>query len=161
MNYDSEFKEIGKKMPYSVPDGYFDGITETTLDKIRHRDKIRRKKILIWRSMAIAASLTALITTAYLLINFLQPEKTRQAAQNIIAKPQTEIQNEVSGQVKESLPGEGYDDDKQIEIKTVNGTMEEVGIADLLTSITGEELLELAAMLNSDMFMNETENILQ
>jgi hypothetical protein len=76
MNYDSEFKEIGKKMPYSVPDGYFDGITETTLDKIRQREKIRRKKILIWRSMAIAASLTALITTAYLLINFLQPKKT-------------------------------------------------------------------------------------
>jgi hypothetical protein len=39
--------------------------------------------------------------------------------------------------------------------------MEEEGIADLLTSITGEELLELAAMLTSDIFMNETENILQ
>ena len=34
MIFDSEFKQVGKKMPYDVPDGFFEGITEKTLELV-------------------------------------------------------------------------------------------------------------------------------
>ena len=148
-------------MPYSVPDGFFDRITEKTLNEARQREKARRKYVLIWRSMAIAASLTALIVTGYLLINLLPPGKTGQTAQNITAGPQNEVQNGELGIVIDTLPVKEDYDNKENEANTVNGITNEEGIDDVLSSLTNEELMELAAMLISDMFMEETDNILQ
>lgn len=148
-------------MPYTVPDGFFEGITEKTLEKARQREKARRKYILIWRSMAIAASLTALIVTGYLLINLLPLRDTGQTAQNINAGPQIEVQNEELAEVKDSLPVKEDFDNNESEATTTIEEMDEEGINDLLTSLTNEELMELAAMLYSDMFIEETENNLQ
>jgi len=161
MNYDSEFQEVGKKMPYSVPDGFFDRITEKTLDEAILREKIRRKHILIWRTMAIAASLTALIAIGYLLINFLPPGKTEQTAQNMTSGLQEEVKNEEFREVINSMSVKNDYDSTITESKTVNGGMDEEEINDVLNSLTNEELMELAAILKSDMFIEETDNILQ
>lgn len=161
MTCNSEFQEVGKKMPYTVPDGFFDGITEKTLEKARQREKARRKYVLIWRSMAIAASLTALIVTGYLLINLLPPGKTGQTAQNITARPQNEVQNGELAEVKDTLPVKEEFNNNESEATTTTEEIYDEGINDLLTSLTNEELMELAAMLASDMFMEETDNILQ
>lgn len=161
MTYNSDLKDVGKKMPYSVPPGFFEGITEKTLEKARQRETARRKHVLIWRSIAIAASLTVLIVTGYLLINVLPKENTEQAAQNIVAGPQNELQNGELAEVIDTLTGKKVFDNKETEIKTVKGIQDEEGINDVLSSLTNEELIELAAMLASDMFMEETENYLQ
>lgn len=161
MAYNSEFQEVGKKMPYTAPDGFFNGITEKTLEKARHREKARRKYVLIWRSTAIAASLTAFIVAGYLLINLLPPGNTEQTAQNINVETPIEVQNEELAEVKDTLPVKGYFDNNESEATTTTEEMDQEGINDLLTSLTNEELMELAAMLYSDMFMEETDNILQ
>jgi len=161
MTYNSDFQEAGKKMPYSVPPGFFEGITEKTLEKARQREKVRRKHVLIWRSMAIAASLTVLIVTGYLLINVLPKENTGQAAQNIGAGPQYDVQNGELAEVMDTVPVKEAFNNKETEIKTVNGVQDEEGINDVLSSLSNEELSELAALLASDMFMEETENNLQ
>ena len=161
MNYDSEFQEVGKKMPYSVPDGFFDRITEKTLDEALRREKIRRKHILIWRTMAIAAFLTALIAIGYLLINFLPPGKTEQTAQNMTSGLQEEVKNEEFREVINSMPVKNDYDSTITESKTVNGAIDEEEINDVLNSLTNEELMELAVILKSDMFIEETDNILQ
>ena len=160
MNNDFEFQEVGKKMPYSVPDGFFDGITEKTLDKARLREKARRKYVLIWRSMAIAASLTAFIVAGYLLFNFSPSEKTGQTARNTSTIMQDELKNEEFKEAINILPEKG-DNNIKTASKPINGSIEEEGINDLLISLTDEELLELAAILKSDMFLEETDNILQ
>jgi hypothetical protein len=148
-------------MPYSVPDGFFNRITEKTLVEARLREKARRKHILIWRSMAIAASLTALIATGYLLINFLQPGKTEQAVQNMNSGLQEEVKIEEFREVTDSIPVKNDYADKITESKSTNRSMDEEGINDVLTSLTDEELLELAALIKSDMFIEETDNNLQ
>jgi len=148
-------------MPYSVPDGFFDRITEKTLDEAILREKIRRKHILIWRTMAIAASLTALIAIGYLLINFLPPGKTEQTAQNMTSGLQEEVKNEEFREVINSMSVKNDYDSTITESKTVNGGMDEEEINDVLNSLTNEELMELAAILKSDMFIEETDNILQ
>lgn len=148
-------------MPYSVPDGFFDRITEKTLVEARLREKARRKHIIIWRSMAIAASLTALIAIGYLLINLLQPGKTGQAVQNMTSGLQEEVINEEFREVKDSMPVKNDYADKITESKSTNRSMDDEGINDVLTSLTDEELLELAAIFKSDMFIEETDNNLQ
>jgi len=161
MTYNSDFQEVGKKMPYSVPPGFFEGITDKTLEKACQREKARRKLILIWRSMAIAASLTVLIITGYLLINVLPKKNAEQAAQNSGAGPKDKVQNVELAVVIDTLPVKKDFDNKETEINTINGILDEEGINDVLSSLTNEELMELAAMLASDMFMEETENNLQ
>lgn len=161
MIYDPEFKQVGKKMPYCVPDGFFDGITEKTLDEARQREKSRRKYVLIWRSMAIAASLTALVAAGYLLINLLPPGNTGHNVQNITSGLQDEFKNEEFKEVINTTPAEINYDNNNTESKTITGSVDDDGINDVLTSLTREELLELAAMLTSDMFIEETDNFLQ
>lgn len=148
-------------MPYSVPDGFFDMITEKTLEEARLREKSRRNHILIWRYMAIAASLTALITTGYLLINFLQSGKTEQAVKNMTSVLQEEVKNEEFREVTDSMPVKNYNYDTISESKAINGSVDDKGINDVLTSLTDEELLELAVIIKSDMFLEETDNTLQ
>ena len=111
--------------------------------------------------MAIAASLTALIVTGYLLINLLLPGNTEQAAQNISAGPQIGVQNEELAEVEDTLVVKEDFDNNENEATTTTEEMDEEGINDVLTALTNEELMELAAMLTSDLFMEETENILQ
>ena len=161
MNYDSEFKQVGKKMPYYVPNGFFEGITEKTLDEARLREKSRRKYVLLWRSMAIAASLTALVAAGYLLINLLPPGKTGHNVQNITSGLQDEFKNEEFKEVISTMPEEINYDNNNTESETNSGSVNDDEINDMLTSLTREELLELAAMLTSDMFIEETDNFLQ
>ena len=148
-------------MPYSVPDGFFDRITERTLEEARLREKSRRKHVLIWRSMAIAASLTALIAIGYLVINLLKPGNTGQAVQNMTSGLQEEVKIEEFREVTDSIPVKNDYADKNTESKSTNRSMNEEGINDVLTSLTDEELLELAAIIKSDMFIEETDNNLQ
>lgn len=148
-------------MPYSVPDGFFDRITEKTLDEIRLREKARRKYVLIWRSMAIAASLTALVAAGYLLLNLSPLGKTGQTAQKITPGLHEEAENGKFSEVISTIPAKKNDDNNKTESEAINGSMNDEGISDVLTSLTNEELLELAAMLKSDMFIEETENILK
>jgi len=148
-------------MPYSVPDGFFDSITEKTLEEALLREKSRRKHFLIRHSMAIAASLTALIATGYLIISLLQSGKTGQDVQNITSVLHEEVKNEEFREVIDSIPVKNEYDDTVAESKAMNGPVDDEGLNEVLTSLTDEELVELAAILKSDMFLEETDNNLQ
>ncbi len=61
MNTDFDFKNIGKRTPYKVPDDFFDQITEKTLMEAKRRDIRSRKIRRLWFSVASVASVAALI----------------------------------------------------------------------------------------------------
>lgn len=61
MNTDFDFKNIGKRTPYKVPDDFFDQITEKTLMEAKRRDLRSRKIRRLWFSVASVASVAALI----------------------------------------------------------------------------------------------------
>lgn len=161
MNLDSEFREIGKRMPYKVPDGFFENITEKTLEEARRREKTRKKYIVIWRSMAAAASLTALIVAGYLLFNLPPQMNTRQTARDVISEFQNADTNKEAIKEMKSLPSDKETGDNESELIAGNGSADEEGINDFLTSLTNDELIELAAMYESDIFIEDTENNLQ
>ncbi len=162
MNNNSDFEKIGKKMPYYVPAGFFNSITEKTLVEAKQREKaLQRKHVFIWRSIATAASLTVLLVFGFQLIHFLTPGKTEQTAQNMSAGPQIEVKHDDYSESVNQIADKTDFDNIKTEADTINKSMEGEGINDLLKSLTNEELIELAAVFDTDMFLEETENILQ
>ena len=65
MKADNEFDGIGKKTTYKVPDGFFEHISERTLSKAKQRELKRRKTLMLWRTVAVAASLSAIAILGY------------------------------------------------------------------------------------------------
>ena len=90
MNTEPDFQNVGKNMPYKVPDGFFDRITEMTLEKAHIQENQRRKKHMLWRSLAVAASLITVVLAGILIFPAV-PEKTAgPVVQNVPAEVKKE-----------------------------------------------------------------------
>jgi len=154
---DKEFKDIGKKMPYTVPDGFFEAITQATLEKARRRAGVARKRRLLIQWVAAAAVLTGIVFTG---IRLLDPPAEVPApmiagtpleipAPEAITLPYSE-----PSALKEIPPAEkgvaSAESAKSVDSKE---SMDE-----LLASIPDEELLDWATLIRSDPFFEETEN---
>jgi len=150
-----EFWDFGKKMPYQEPSGFFEGLSEKTLQQARQREQSRRKSLILWRTVAVAASLSALAILGYYLF---EPEKSvnnpivleqQPVEPQVIQEPEIIKQPEVS-EIKKAIQ------EKVPETFVVkeNNTEE---IADVLADLSDEELSQLAAMYKADPFISESE----
>lgn len=55
------FDKIGKKMPYRVPDTFFDDVENTIMINMRKRQNRRNVVKIFYRSIAVAATLALLL----------------------------------------------------------------------------------------------------
>jgi len=157
---EKEFKGIGKKMPYSVPDGFFEKITGETLEKARIRDSAGRKRIILFRWLAAAAVLTGVVFTGIRLLN--APEEVTSPivagtpieipVQEGIIKPGYGTLTTTEDSVSQENPASGKSPES---VKSVDG---EESVDELLASIPDEELMEWATLMQNDPFSEETEN---
>jgi hypothetical protein len=156
---EKEFKDIGKKMPYSVPDGFFDSITGVTLEKARRRERADRKKRVFFQWLAAAAVLTGIALAGVRLLG------TQEVASPEIAGTPLEIPAQ-EGIIK---PGSGsltnHEGSSVLEkpaspksMEFVKSTDNEESVDELLASIPDEELLKWALLVDNDPFSEETEN---
>lgn len=61
-----DFDKVGKRMPYKVPQDFFDKITENTLAEAERRTAVKKKPdVFFWRALSVAASLAILLTIGY------------------------------------------------------------------------------------------------
>jgi hypothetical protein len=151
---EKEFKDIGKKMPYSVPDGFFETVTAVTLEKARRKERAVRKRITLFRWLAAAAVLTGIAFAGNHLLN--TPEEV---SSPMVAGAPLEIQVQ-KGIIK---PGSGT-----VTINEGTAAREnppsrksvdnEESVDELLASIPDEELLEWATLIHNDPFSEITEN---
>jgi hypothetical protein len=157
---EKEFKDIGKKMPYSVPDGFFETVTGVTLEKARRRDRADRKRIILLRWLAAAAVMTGVAFTA---IRLLTPPE--EVASPTIAGAPLEIRvhqgitKPDSGTLTINKGTAGQENPaSRKSMQFVKSTDNEESMDELLASIPDEELLEWASLVNDDPFSEETEN---
>ncbi|HAH22408.1 MAG TPA: hypothetical protein DCL77_01340, partial [Prolixibacteraceae bacterium] len=146
MKKEIEFQEFGKNVPYKVPDGFFDSITNTTLQKAKLREQNHKRNLTLWRTMAVAASLAALVTFGYLMtehdpVN--QPdifvlEKHSQAQQPIVQQQKIDQQPTVKAPQKAIAA--------KVEEKIASKEDKTEVLVDVLADLSDEELLELDAM---------------
>ena len=150
-----EFRDFGKKLPYREPTGFFDQISEKTLEHAKQREQSHKKIMVLWRTVAVAASLSALALLGYFM---LEPEKIVKnpvaldkqpidqqfiPKQEIIKQPKVaEMKEAVQGKVPEKI------DAKEIDTED---------IGDVLADLTDEELSQLEAMYKTDLFISESE----
>jgi hypothetical protein len=161
MEKESELSESGKKMPYSVPDGFFEAITGKTLEEARRREKNRRKKITMWRSLSFAASIAALFTTGYFLLSPLSWKNSGQTARNSTESINQEIIVSDRQLMKDINSQTEIKTRENIEKVTINTSDEPEEIGDVLSSLSNDELLQLAALYKTDIFLDENENSIQ
>jgi len=150
-----EFRDFGKKLPYQEPAGFFEQFSERTLQQAKLREQSRRKSLVLWRTVAVAASLSALAILSYYMF---EPEKpvTSQIVQEQqpVEPPQLKNQAIVKqpevAEIKKVAPEKVLE---KIEEKEINA--EDIG--DVLADLSDEELVQLAAMYKADPFISESE----
>jgi len=151
-----EFPEIGKKLPYREPVDFFEGLSEKTLQQAKLREQNRRRNLILWRTLAVAASISALALLGYFMyepemvvspkiVQEEQPVEIPSIKEQEIAQ-QPEIGMEIKKEVTEKVPKK---------IVTEGNDTEEIG--DVLADLSDEELQQLAAMYKADPFMSESE----
>lgn len=157
MQEDNEFQEIGKHTPYKVPDGFFDMISERTLQKSKAREQNRRKNLILWRTVVAAASLAALVSLTYFIAGTrlksesdMISENTSPVEQQIATqKPEIAKQPEIAKIKKTSTEKRGA------KIVAEENSAEDIG--DVLAELSDEELSQLETMYKTDPFINELE----
>jgi hypothetical protein len=152
MKNEKEFKEIGKKVHYQVPQDFFDTITEKTLKKAKLRSRDRNiKHLLIWTSAA-ASVIFILLFSSVVNNRIPEMENTETIVQSNENPP--EIKPEIlqdSAIAFEIEAGENnqepFSEDKS---EYHNETFE-----NLLASLTEEELQALAGQIIAEIYFNE------
>lgn len=156
MKEEREFEQYGKRLPYRVPEGFFEDISGKTLQLAKSRGKKAKILRLTWFAVGVAASVTLLIIfTTY------QDEPAK---------------NSVSAQLAQELPPKISP--KQLEIvepaikstktnplsgESVKSTKSAAGaintnepITTVLTELSDEELRQIASIYNNDTFLRES-----
>lgn len=146
-----EFLDFGKKLPYQEPTDFFEQFSEKTLQQAKRREQSRRKTVALWRTVAVAASLSALALLGYYLF---EPEKPE--LQRIVQEKQPVEQLQVKNQEIIKQP-EVAETKKAIPEKVVEKESNTEEISDVLADLSDEELLQLAAMYKTDPFISESE----
>lgn len=156
MNENNEFQEIEKKTSYKVPDGFFEQVSEKTLLKAKQGELLRRRKLVLWRTVAVAASLAAVFLLGYFIPN---THIKLESKQTVITNQSAElpiIQNpEITKQTTVTEIGKA-DPEKDHERIIAEETDEEE-IGDVLADLSDDELMQLAAMFKTDPFISEIE----
>lgn len=156
MKQSDEFPEIGKKLPYSEPIDFFEGFSEKTLQQAKLREQNRKRSLILWRTVAVAASISALALLGYFMY---EPDLTEspQIVQEkqlvekpIILEPEIAQQPEIVAEIKKELS-------EKVQDKTVAEENDTEQLGDVLADLSDEELLQLAAMYKTDPFISESE----
>ncbi|MBW8325611.1 MAG: hypothetical protein K0M50_12675 [Prolixibacteraceae bacterium] len=156
MKQPDEFPGIGKKLPYSEPVGFFERFSEKTLEQAKLREQNRKRSLVLWRTVAVAASVSALALLGYFMFEPELPEspqivqEKQPVEQPLIKEPEIAKQPEIGTEIKkmatEKVPEKFIAEEKD---------MEEIG--DVLADLSDEELQQLAAMYKADPFISESE----
>jgi len=151
MKEDTEFQEIGKNTPYKVPDGFFEKISEKTLRKAKQREQNSRKILIVLRTFAVAASLAAIALLAYFMTGTEKPE-----IKQLVQSKQTEVIDTIRLTEVISKKITITEIKKEAPVKTTIKETKPEEITDVLSELSDDELLQLASMYKSDLFIDDS-----
>jgi len=149
MNKEFDFDKIGKQTPYQVPAGFFDEITNRTLEKAKERErksKIRR----IYAAISVAASLLIVVSFAIVL----NVRQQKQQPENVVVAEPVKTEKPVVDSVfAKSAEVEKTEKETEKPVAVQPETLD-----NLLAEMTDEELGQLADDLSDELFIDELTN---
>jgi hypothetical protein len=160
MEHKNEFEAFGKQMPYKVPEGFFDTVTQKTL-KLAHKRKIQSVKRRLNFSLAAAASIIVAIVGGWLIFG-----ETPEDQHTAISYSMEEIdwpevsENPAESVIMDSLPpNHAESQPKQETLPTeITATDNPEDLDLLLKLLTDEELKILAEGLLMDIYVDDLNN---
>jgi hypothetical protein len=170
MEEDFDFDKVGKRMPYKVPSGFFDSIAGSTLAEAEKRAAAKKEQTppVLWRVLAVAASVAVLVTIGYFMYtgSKLKNDNLLAGAVNIgaagsdtllIPEPvhplATQNKSKAAPGPKAAnapIPEQQQQQQQQLASAAKPETLDEI-----LASISDEELLLLAAIVKSEQYVYE------
>lgn len=165
MNEDLDFRQIEKKMPYEVPEDFFERITKEIVAENHQRMGQVRKKNLFKRSIGAAAAIVILAGGSWFLVQRNEPLQSPIAGDLRKSDSTVQIIIPVASEQKQSS-GNKVTEVSKIETET-NAVQESESISpilpkekietlnDALKSISDEELAQLASLSENDMIVDE------
>ena len=150
---ETDFKNIGKDSHYSVPDGFFEQISELTLIKAKQREKNRKKIQIVLRGFAVAASLSAVALLVYFMTNSEKHESRQFVKQEQHEATVLIRQKEAIGKQSPCPGTKKTAEDSSIVLETTPETLSAV-----LPELTDDELLQMAVVYRTDPFIEELQN---
>jgi hypothetical protein len=153
MNNDFDFEKIGKKIPYSVPESFFENITKLTLEKARQRNrKIKIRKLLVLYSSA--ASVLILIAIGYLVFTGKHDRAEITIAQSVTEEKVLENIQPDEIFIADTIETQ-IEDEPEIQPAT---EISENSIEKLIAGMSEEELRHLETVLSGELIVDEIIN---
>ena len=153
----NEFRHIGKEMPYKTPPGFFETVSESTLQKAILREKAHKKDNLRRLIFSVAASLALLL---YLGFHFVG-NKVAYSDSILIAQDSMPIAKQIHHEkmeiptAKSGLSTKKLNSGK-ISEKRLAVSAKNEALSDVLSDLSDDELQQIAAMYTADPFINES-----
>lgn len=149
-----DFKQIGKEIPFEVPVGFFESITEKTLKEAITREHIHKRNNLRWLIFSVAASVALFF---FLGFHFLQDSAPVQVPNLIVeqTKPTvTKLGGDTSNsksivEMNKVIPEKLNERELTVQEKT------EV-LRDILSDLSDEDLDQISVRYKTDAFINES-----
>lgn len=169
MKKEFDFEKVKKRMPYGVPPDFFDGITEQTKAEIERRNAVDRKSSFqfLWKAVSVAASIVALLTVGYILYTGSR-QNTQPPTESIVSAPTPALDagSITAGAEETPRPSVAATPPQTNSTKKADATAKKRPISmaaidkpetldEVLASIPDEELLLLAAVAASDLYVHE------
>jgi len=152
MNTSNEFDSIGKRTTYKVPDGFFEQFSEKTLRIAKQREQKRKNILTLWRTIGIAASMTAVA----LLAGYWMSEPNIPVTSPIVQNTKSEIRPSTDQTELIRQPQTIPEMKQPAQQKIVTSGNDQEGISAVLSDMSDDELLLLAAMYKNDPFLEES-----
>ncbi|MEI6139247.1 MAG: hypothetical protein WCP85_08280 [Mariniphaga sp.] len=151
MKTDIGFEEIGQKTTYKVPDGFFERVSSDTLIKAQQREQKRKTNRVIWRTMAVAASLLALLFFSYY-----RPEPVISDTNLVSFDGQSKLNLKVNPSESISNPILVAESTGMVIHKKLKMESSVAELSTVLAEMTDEDLQQLATMYKNDLFLGES-----
>ena len=153
MNNDFDFEKIGKKIPYSAPDGFFDAITKLTIEKAHQRErKIKIRKLFVLYSSA--ASVLILIAIGFLLLTDKQDHSETTIVQSVTEE---RILQDIQPEEIFKADTVEMEVNEEPEIQSV-AQLQENSLEKLIAGMSEDELQQLETVVNGELFLDEILN---
>lgn len=149
MNQPDDFQKFGKRLPYQEPDGFFEGFSECTLETAKQRTQ--RSLTVVWKTLAVAASIAAVVILGHLIQEKELPPTTSAVDTNTIEVPA--IQDSKKDNMQTPVVAEWKKENSQDKVFVPEN---EENVNDVLADLSDEELMQMAAMFEADLFTEES-----
>lgn len=174
MKEEFDFTNVGKRMPYQVPSEFFDKITEITLAEAERRAGAEKKHqiSLLW-ALSVAASVTLLLAVGY----FVYTGSTKEemvvqsvskevpvavvphvsevpAVSDTMTRPEAKVAEQEPALIAETKPVKEKVT-QEIVVQETSKSGEPASFDAILKSMSDEEILQLAALAEADLYVYE------